>query len=258
MNESTDRRLTVEAGPAGFEAWIRPDGEGTAWQKLAAKQWRCEPQDCEKRLEDAVYDTPELFDENRVTVLLRPEYTQLIPAELADDADEIMSRFDLSKGKETFCDKIPGIDDYLLAYTLPSGMNGFLHRCFATEDFRHALTPLLGRLAPSARSEGGEILWADLHGQNVDTVAFADGSLRLAASRSFREPEDAAYALLSAWRGQGFDARKGEIRVSGDEQTRRAVVPVLRRFVSYVSVAVVPTRVKEICRAGVSLASALS
>lgn len=253
------RHLIIEAGPYSLHGRLRPASEEGVWETVAARTWRSEPSDCAQTLENAVYDSPGLFEECRTTVLLRPEYTQLVPAALADDeetAAEIMSHFDRAEGHECFVERIAGLDRYRIAYTLPAGMRGFLSRSFPTDDFRHALLPLIEKLSETARAQGGDILWADFSDTSLDVVAFSEGELRLAAIRSFREPSDAAYYLLNAWQAMGFNPRKGEIRVSGNEEVRRTVVPLLRQFVTFVSAAVLATHVKEASRCGVTLASA--
>jgi len=244
-------------------------GDGVLLQTLAVagneisvaveRHWQCEPSQAQSTLEDAVYEEQGLFEETDTVLLLKSNWSAIVPRHLlGDDTDaprKVMDMYDLSETHETFLDPLGDEEDNMLLYTMPAGMRPFLERCFPTERVSHRLVPFFRFVAQKAANTKEETMWVDVRPGNVDVAAFRDGKLVLLNSWRFREASDAAGYLSFAWRTLGFDAAKGKLMVSGEASLRAAVIPLLRRQVNYVATATLPRDIKEPNSAGVPLAS---
>lgn len=218
--------------------------------------WQCEPADALTRLEDVVYEKPELFDDVPMALLLRPTVTTVVPSELLSGNQEesvaaILDRYDLSDAKDCFAEPIGDADGNMLLYTMPAGMRGFLERCFPTERICHELLPFLKCFMPIAAAEKGDRMWADVHGSYVDVAAFRDGRLLIANRWHWRGEKDIVYYLVYLWRTLGLDGDSGHLCVSGPSELRNRITSEMRHYINYVTMPELPREVKTQVSAGV-------
>ena len=223
------------------------------------KRWSPQPSQVLKSLEDAVYDDPLIVDDYRTAVLVRPSRLLVVPAARCgdeDDAARMLAEVEPARDPDVWME--PVTDSVTALYTTPEGVRGFLDRTFATQDMHLALLPLLHHFGPKAAAEGGDRMWVDLHDGALDVVAYRDGGLLLANTWAFETAPDAAYYIVYAWQALGLDTENGELHVSGAEATRRELMPMLRRYVKFATMTVLPSAVSAMLKQGLSLAEALT
>lgn len=253
-------RMVITAGHGLLQQAVAY-ADGTM-QLAVSRRWQCEPADACPTLEDAVYEEQSLFDDIDTTILLRPTATTIVPASLTgggpDVAARVMNLYDLSETKECFMEQAGDADDNMLLYSLPAGMAGFLSRSFPTEKAHHALVPFLKAVMQARDFGSGDRMWADIHDGIVDVAAFRGQHLLLTNSWRWREPEDAAYYIAFAWRTLRLDDHAAQLSISGTARLRAAVIPMLRPYINYVTIATMPRSIKEANAAGMSLGMAFT
>lgn len=248
LTEENSTAMVVTAGNGTLVQLLSGD-DGTVSMPVV-RNWHCEPTQARAQLEDAVYEQQELFMDGSMSLLLKSDFSTIVAKELIGDDDnaakKVMALYDLSNSSECFMDALDDADGNMLLYTMPQGVRGFLERCFPTERVCHRLVPFYRFVSSKSEAGSGEMMWADLYAGGLDVVAFRNGRLVLLNSwGGIRELADAAYYLAFAWQTSGFDAAKGKLIVSGDAELRTGVMPLLRRYVNYVTSATLPREIKE-------------
>lgn len=224
-----------------------------------AAHWQGDPADSLRRIEDTVYDNPAIVDDYTTSILIRPVQMLFVPAESLDtgseeQAAELADMMDAAENKDVWLEEaLPGI---MAVYTTPAGLRDFLMRTFPTEDVRLALLPMIRHVA-SWGSDGGEKVWVHLDADTLDIVAMSGGRPLLINTREYRGVADAAYYIVSVVRTLGLSTVRTEVRLSGAEDLRRELLPMLRRHLGFVSNALLPATVKQSIASGLSLSEAL-
>ena len=258
-SEAVAQRMVVSAGPGSLQVAVAYDtGEVALTEDI---RWQCEPADALARLEDMVYERPDLFEDIPMTLLLKPSLTTLAPLSLLSEnrdqaVEKILDQFDPSTDKECFSEKIGDIDENVLLYSMPGGIAGFLERCFPTERVNHELMAFLQCFLPSARKERGDRMWADITGSCIHVAAFRNGHLLLANTWHCSGDNDMVYYLIFVWRTLGLDADNGKFYLSGQADVRSRVTAQLRKHINYVAIPSLPRELKTAINSGVPLAMA--
>lgn len=257
--EETVERMVLAVGDGCLKA-VMQYSDGSVVMPFN-KRWHCEPVDALSRLEDEVYEHPELFEDVRMSLLLIPSLYTIAPESLVSSdgssaIEKILDEFDLSENKECFCEKLGDTDNNLLLFSLPSGMRGFLQRCFPTDNVSSALLPYIKNYLPVASSDKGDRMWVDITETSADVVAFRNGRLLLANTWHWKSETDLAYYLLYAWTTLELDKEAGHLYVSGVNDIRQKVITLLRKYINYVASATLSAFHKEISGNGIPLSMA--
>ncbi len=60
------------------------------------------------------------------------------------------------------------------------------------------------------------------------------------ASRGFTAAVDAAYFIFATFRAWNLNPRTDEVSVSGDKEVRAELMPLLRKYINYVTLTMLP------------------
>lgn len=234
------------------------DRQCRVFEPFMHRTWGCDPAEALSKIQDAVYEAPTLLDDYDTKILLRPTATLLVPPEMVDPDDteanaRALDAVDASEHKDVWCEPL---GEAMALYSTPDGVRDFLSRSFLTEDVHHVLCPMVAHFAATATAQGGHKMWVHVGEDLLDAVAWKDGRLVLGASWHFKGAADAAYYIMLAWNTLSLDPAQGQLQVSGTEDTRRELLPMLRRHINYVSLTLVSQTVASSLRQGVGLAQA--
>ena len=196
--------------------------------------------------EDAVYDNPLLLaDFETVDVLIDTRRFLVIPADRADDAEEMLA--DLYPDTPFECLLSPtGAGDSaktepLIATAANPELLGFLRRTFHNANIAHRLSPLCAFFGAQRNQGNMGKLHLNLHNGRTDILAFVPGGLLMANTVDTPKTTDTAYYILAAAQSLGFDAANDRVIVSGDNDQREELLPILRRHVSFVMPHIFPS-----------------
>lgn len=199
-----------------------------------------------KAFQEAVYDNPLLLaDFGKITILLPSERFMVIPDIItAPDARQIAFRrafpdIEADGPEEILAEELSGLNATML-----TGINreflGFLRRTFNAPHISHTLTPLaLYFKAKHPTRPFGKMI-VNLRPRRCDIVILGDTAPLIINSYRIEDPMDAVYYIM-ACRESCKLAPTDEIILAGDQESRTAVAPHLRRFVRYVMPAIFPS-----------------
>lgn len=199
-----------------------------------------------KAFQEAVYDNPLLLaDFRKVTILLPSTRFMAVPdiLDTPEAREEVFRRaFPASEAdnpEEILAEELPGMSATMLT-AIPAAQLGFLRRTFNNPLLSHPLTPLaLYFKAKHPTRPRGKMI-ANLRRGRCDVVILGDTSPLVLNSFPVRDPMDAVYYIMACREGLGLSPTD-EIILAGDNPSRGAVSPVLRRFIRYVMPAIFPS-----------------
>lgn len=196
-----------------------------------------------KALEDAIYENPLLLsDFDKVDCVVETGRFAVVPASVtsADVREKIMAKmFDGFDG-EIVANGLPGQNATILM-GLDGDFAGFLRRTFNNPVIHHHLAPLCRYFHNKSRLGNSGKMYAYIHGDRVDVMAFGRDTLMLANTFRFRAPMDAVYYILSCRKMLDLDAAADEMLLAGDNEVREAITPVLREYLAYVMPVIFPS-----------------
>ena len=197
-------------------------------------------------IENAVYDNPVLLaDYDSVTVSIDSGLWALVPQGAVDnDMDEAVAISSLpeEKTKRTVAVRCPiyGTDTVLVSL-LPADMAGFLQRTFNNPAICHPLQLLTAHFVKTARLTKTPTVHVHFRaGRTMCVLAFSGSSLMLANTFSYHDPMDAVYYILASATAIGLSPSDVQLRLSGEPDARRELVPLVAPYVESAVAATFP------------------
>ncbi len=189
-----------------------------------------------KALENCIYDNPVLIqDYKRVAVSIESSRFVVLPPEIRDEdtvndimdyiyAESLEDRYicDLSKEGKT------------VVFTVPLGVIAFLQRTFNMPEIVHHLVPLCSYSALKSEKSGISKMFVYLSNNRMDMCIYRKGELQMTNTFRYRNDEEPSYYILNAWQTCGLNTLTDELHLSGDKSVRDLLVPILRKYISYV------------------------
>ncbi len=197
-------------------------------------------------VENAVYDNPALLaDYDMISVSVDSGLWSVVPKEsVAADMDEAVTIASLpeEKTKSTVALRCPvtGTDTVIVSL-LPADIVGFLQRTFNNPVITHPLQQLASHFVKTARLTKEPVL--HVHFRTCKTmyiIVFAGNSLKLANVFSYHDPMDAVYYILASVAALGMSPSDVQLRLSGEPESRRELVPLVSPYVESAVAATFP------------------
>lgn len=203
-----------------------------------------------KALENCIYDNPVLIqDYKKVVVSVCSRHFVVLPADFTgeDDMNDIMScMYAGDAGEYCLSELVDGENS--VAFTMPRGVMSFLQRTFNMPLIVSHLVPLCRYAAGKSEKSGITKMFVHLYDNCMDMCIFRKGQLLVTNTFQYRNVEETAYYMLSAWQHFGLNAEDDELQLSADKSERDAVTPILRKYVSYVMPIMFPSSAMRIGR----------
>lgn len=195
-----------------------------------------------KAVENAIYDNPVLLnDYKKVRVMVESQRFMILPPEFSDEMDAqdaFEAMFSEMEGDFALCN-LPrcGVN---IAYEMPKGLLGFLHRTFNMPPVVHHLYPFMEHFKQQDERRTGACMHLNLRDDRVDILIVRDRALVMANSYPCTDTANAIYYTLNAWNTFGLEATKNELFVTGSKALRDATIPTLRKYINYVMPSIFP------------------
>ncbi len=196
-----------------------------------------------KALEDAIYENQLLLsDFHRVDCVVETDNFVIVPSEITsvDVREKIMATSFPEFAGEIIANDLTGQSATILM-GLTEEFIGFLRRTFNNPKIYHHLYPLCRYFHNKSRLGNTGKMYAYMRGDHMDVMAFGKESLLLANTFSYRDPMDAVYYILSCRKMLNLDANSDEMFLAGDNATREAITPILRKYLEYVLPVIFPS-----------------
>ena len=194
-------------------------------------------------LEELVYANPLLLAQfGKVDIVLRTTAFQILPPEVAHDADAV----------EALLDMLPHPDGRPVAYVseiddrnsvvnfVDKGVANFLARTFFAVDPVSHLSVFGQYFTHQSRLGNSGKMYVNISEKYMDILAFNSLGLSIANTYVCTDDDNAAYYVLAAARAVGFDFTADELLISGNVERRATLMTTLRKFANYVMPTIFP------------------
>ncbi len=193
-------------------------------------------------LESTIYDNPLLLGEFRRTFcLVDTGNVMVIPAEIEAEEDrrnlflaahpdfegEILSSSTLERNA-------------VLTFGLPGSLAGFLRRTFHGVGIDTHLSTLCRYFALRGGRGNSRRMVCNFRTDALDVVVIQGSDLLLANTFSFNAPVDAAYYIMAVRKSLNLDPEADDMLLSGNQEVRNGITPMLRQFVGRVMPVIFP------------------
>lgn len=218
--------LTVKVSRHGVSAWLNLKESSTEPARiLTDTHWAPDSDGLMGRIENAVYDNPDILDDYSATIIVETPRTLMVPkSELKEDGDaeRIYAIAYKSRPEDVMIDDT---EKEVVLFTLAPGMISFLRRTFPGARVRSHLSMFIQEV----RALGTGIRIAvSLRPEEADVVAMNCGNLLSASVQSWQGWTDVAYRILNLADVYGLDPRQCEIMIAGaDAETYKALYEFL-------------------------------
>lgn len=199
-----------------------------------------------KGFQEAVYDNPLLLaDFRKTTILLPTPRAMLVPDILTDTSRreqafrEAFPPSGADGPEEILAEELPALGATMLT-AINREFLGFLRRTFNNPRISHTLTPLVLYFKAKHPTRPHGKMIANLRQGRCDIVILGDKAPMVMNSYPVRDPMDSVYYIMACREAFGLSATD-ELILAGDNASRGAVTPVLRRFIRYVMPAIFPS-----------------
>lgn len=201
-----------------------------------------------KAVENAIYDNPALLqDYKQVRVLIFSQHFMILPPEYSTETDAeeaFRAMYADAKGDVATC-FLPRCHAHI-AFEVEKGLIGFLHRTFNIPPIVHHLYSLMEHFKWQDERRTGACMHLNLRQEGIDMLIVRDKQLLMANSIACTAPDDVVYYALHAWQSFNLEATRHELFITGEKALRDAVIPTLRKYVSYVMPSIFPAAALKI------------
>lgn len=236
MTEKKQKLLLVELAADSLRIG-RLGAEGTDILTLMSIPFSISGESYLKHLEEAVYGNELLLNTDAtIHVVVDSQDFALLPQGLAPELEHLtVESLHLRHGDDYVECQAPQ-SAHKIAFTLPTGVGGFLRRTFAMPIIHHHLWGAMEHHVVSDLKTGGNpMLHVNLRKDGIiDLVATSRGKLTLATGHTFRTVTDALYHTIHAWKLLNLDALNHALHYAGDSQLVGEFVPRVKEYLNQV------------------------
>ena len=114
-----------------------------------------------------------------------------------------------------------GKSNLVILFTIDKLTHLFLSEQLPNARFFSTISPQIEYLTNRSKLGNNKKLYANIHGNSMDTFALDKGRLQLANSYTINNTGDCSYYLLNIWKQLGYDQEHDELHLTGDNVAYR-------------------------------------
>lgn len=234
MADTGQWRLEAIISRFGIRALLRAIGRpGVPVRTLLDVSWTGDEEDLLRRIENAVYDHPQVLDDYSARIIIDTPLTLWIPRERISPDEDLPHVFTSVYGGK---DEDVMIDDAgeptpIALYSLTPGLKAFLGRTFPGARVL-SLQSLLIDEALRLFPQGCGIL-ISIRSDATDFTAVREGRLAAIATRPYLSAPDTVYHSLNTLKTLGFDPESTGVAIAGTDGRSSEALDSLSRFVRH-------------------------
>ena len=253
IGDIADWRLICSVSSRGMSAYLRHISPTEPVVTLFDEKWAPDPDSLLSRIENTVYDHPQVLDDFSADVIVTAPRAIWVPSALVEDDEDEMERL----YSQVYAGVDTGVmseqaDDATCLFMLAPGLNAFLQRTFPGARVHSHLAVLVSRFRE--RSADMPRVYIDIRDSEADFVAFDRRSLLMAATHPWHDPADLQYHLYNIMSVFGLDPSVTQVSLSGPREVKGDLMAKLRENIDYVMLTTMPGIG---AKAGMPLAAAL-
>lgn len=239
IGDIADWRLICTISTSGMNAYLKHVNPTEEIVTLFEEKWPDTADGLLERIENAVYDHPQVLDDFSSDIILMASRSIWVPtAMVADDEDEAARLYNqvYSSPEEDILAEEVG--EATCLYSLVPGLHSFLRRTFPGARVHSHLAVMARRFRE--RSADMPRIYADIRQGMVDFVAFDRKNILMAACHQWNVPEDIQYHIFNIMNVYGLKPNDVQVSLSGPREIKTNLMRDLRAHLDYVMLTMMP------------------
>lgn len=240
IGDVADWRLICYISASGMSAWLRHSDPSEPVVPILEEKWEVkEEEGLLKRIEECVYDHPQVLDDFSADIILEASKKLWVPTERVADDEE--------QGEDWYADVFEAdpmdimaeeVGDATALFSLAPGLKAFLQRTFPGARLHSHVAVEVGKLRN--RNADAQRIYIDIREGEADFLMFRGTEFISASTHMWSELSDIQYHLYNIMDIYGADARTVQVAVSGLSEAKAALLPLLRKQIAYVTLTTIP------------------
>jgi len=239
IGDIADWRLICSISAQGMGAWLKHVNPTQDIITLFSEKWQEEGDSLLSRIENMVYDHPQVLDDFSSDIVVVAPKSIWVPAETVgeddDEAARLYNQVYPSCGPDIMSETV---DDAMCLFTLVPGLNAFLLRTFPGARVHSHLGVLVRRFRE--RSSDMPRIYVDIREGEADYVAFDRKNLLMGVTHRWHNPADIQYHLYNILNVCQLDPTEVQVSLSGPSGLKTDLMSELRRTLNYVMLTMTP------------------
>lgn len=239
IGDIADWRLICVISARGMGAWLKHANPTQEIVTLFDEKWTCHSDTLLERIENTVYDHPQVLDDFSADIAIVAPKSIWVPTAMVVDDEEESARLYNQIYTAEECDIMSeSVEDATSLFTLVPGLNAFLQRTFPGARLHSHLAVMARRFRE--RSADEPRIFIDIREGEADFLAFDRRNLIMAATHPWHAPSDLQYHLFNIMNVYGLDPTQVQVSLSGLRDLKTDLMRELRKTINYVMLTMVP------------------
>ncbi|MDE6297995.1 MAG: DUF3822 family protein [Muribaculaceae bacterium] len=251
IDDTADWRLVIYISKTRMSAYLKNEEDPMEpLVTLFHEHWNRDDENLLKRIETAVYDHPQLFDDFSTEIIINTERALWIPRAVVEDqtgdSDLMRDEYELynvvykSEEEDIFRDEL---NDKLCLYTLVPGLNSFIRRTLPGARTWCQQTLAVRRFADQISDMPR--LYVDIRDGEADYYAFDGRKMLMAATHEWKDIMDITYQVFNLIDIYHLDKANTQVLLSGRREIKGELMALLREHLQYVMLTMLPSSVSK-------------
>ncbi|MDE5870070.1 MAG: DUF3822 family protein [Muribaculaceae bacterium] len=251
IEDTADWRLIIYISRSGMSAYLKHEEDPMEpLVTLFHEHWTGNEENLLNRIETAVYDHPQLFDDFSTEIIINTDRALWIPRAVVEetkgtgnsprDEYELYKMVYKAEEEDIFSDEF---SDKLCLYTLVPGLNSFIRRTLPGARTWCQQTLAVRRFTDQVSDMPR--LYVDIREGEADYYAFDGKKLLLAATHGWVDKMDIAYQVFNFIDIWNLDKSNTQVLLSGKREVKSELMSVLREHLQYVMLTMLPSSVSK-------------
>lgn len=211
---------------------------------LFEEKWDWDDTSLLSRIEDCVYNHPQLLDDFATEIIICSPRTLWLPDATCHDQDDVFSQYDIvypGDEADVFEDEREGM---ICAYSIVSGLQSFLRRTLPGAKISSHQGILVSKFI--GQSNEMPVLYVDIRREDADYILIDDNKLLLSATHQWHNMMDIGYMAMNILDIYGINPKAAQVSLSGETADKQELVKLMREQITYVMFTLVPTAVSKV------------
>ena len=240
VGDVADWRLICVISSRRMCAYLKHTDPTRDLEVLFDESWRDDSSSLLSRIENLVYDHPQVLDDFSADIIIVAPHTIWVPTSIVeDDEEQIDTLFNRVYEAEPQDISASEVDDATALFSLLPGLNAFLQRTFPGARIHSHLAVMAQRFRD--RSCDMTRVYIDVRDNEADFIAFDHRNLLMGATHTWHDPADIQYHLFNIMNVYNLDPRTTQVSLSGIRDIKNQLIDELRKQLDFVMLTMLPT-----------------